>query len=95
MELMRLARVRRTHRQAAAVNNGAACPGTNLSAQPQTPLTRITDATNSHPTAPMPRRRRQAAFPISMRPKNSAASRSGQATDQSSMTTGAASPAAI
>jgi hypothetical protein len=49
---MRLARVRRTHRQAAAVNNGAACPGTNLSAQPQTPLTRVTDATNSHATAP-------------------------------------------
>jgi hypothetical protein len=44
----RLRHVRRTHRQAAAANTGVACPETNLSAQPQTLLTRVTGATNSH-----------------------------------------------
>jgi hypothetical protein len=45
------ASLRRPYRQAAAVNDGAGCPRTNPAAQPQTPITRVPDATeNSAPT---------------------------------------------
>jgi hypothetical protein len=47
----RLRHARWPNRQAAAVNNRAACPTKNLSAQPQTPITCVTDATKNHATA--------------------------------------------
>ena len=53
----RLRRSRRPHRQAAAVNNGAVCPRTNPSAQPQTPIIRVPDATKNHVQRPPSRRK--------------------------------------
>ena len=46
----RLRHARRSYRDAAAVNDGAGCPSTNPSVQPQTPITRVPDATENRGT---------------------------------------------
>src|SRR6185436_9409324 len=47
----RLRHAGRSYRYAAAVTDGAGCPSTNHSAQPQTPITSVLDATEYHVTA--------------------------------------------
>ena len=64
----RLRHARRSYRQAAAVNDGAVCPATNPSAQPQTPITSV----------PTPRKNAPRRRP---RPKSWAPSRMIQARD--------------
>jgi hypothetical protein len=48
----RVRHTRRPNRQAAALSNGAACPRTSPSAQPQTPIRRVIDATKNHVQRP-------------------------------------------